>query len=215
MATDDMLRALLALVIGLLLGSVLPADFFAHRRGVDIRSNGDGNPGTVNAVRVLGWAPGLITAAYDLSVGVLAVRIAVLLGVAGGPAYLAGVMSIVGHRFPVFRGFRGGGQGMAASAGLLVYGIAIAVARGRLSGWDVGALVAVVLVTFALTRSDVAAALVMLPVLVVRVILARTDWQFLAFMSVMAGHIWIVQAGVARQRFRLRPASPVRGQTRD
>jgi len=33
--------------------------------------------------------------------------------------------------------------------------------------------------------------------------------------SVVAGHIWIVQAGVARQRFRLRPASPVRGQTRE
>ena len=215
MATETMLRALLALVIGLVLGSVLPADLLARRRGIDIRSTGDGNPGTVNAVRVLGWAPGLITAAYDLSVGVLAIGIAGLLGVTGGPAYLAGIMSLVGHRFPLFLGFRGGGQGMAASAGMLVYGIAIALARGWVSALDIGILVAIALVTFALTRSDVAAALVMLPVLLVRVAFAHTDWQFLAFISVMAGHIWAVQVGVARQRLRFKPVSPARSRTRD
>lgn len=213
--TDEMLRALLALVIGLLLGSVLPADLLARSRGVDIRSTGDGNPGTINAVRVLGWAPGLITAVYDLSVGVVAIAIAGLLGVTGGPAYLAGIMSLVGHRFPVFLGFRGGGQGMAASAGMLVYGVGVAISRGWLSALDAGALIAIVLVTFALTRSDVASALVMLPVLVVRVILAHADWQFLAFMSVVAGHIWIVQVGVARQRLRFRSASPARDRTCD
>jgi len=33
--------------------------------------------------------------------------------------------------------------------------------------------------------------------------------------SEVAGHVWIVPTGVARQRFRLRPPSPVRGQTRE
>ncbi len=123
----ELVSAILALAIGMLLGSVLPADLLARARGVDIRSVGDGNPGTVNAFRGLGPVAGLITAAYDVIVGVVAIQIAYLLGVSEGVAYLAGIATVVGHRFPVFRGFRNGGQGMAASAGLLVYGIGVAV----------------------------------------------------------------------------------------
>ena len=211
MATDEMLRALLALVIGLLLGSVLPADLLARLRGVDIRSVGDGNPGTVNAVRALGWGPGLLTAAYDISVGVLAIWIAGLLGITGGPAYLAGLTTVIGHRFPVLRGFRGGGQGMAASAGLLVYGVAIALSRGWLSSLDIGALVAVLLVTFAWTRSDSAMGIVILPILVVRLVLAHTDWQFLAFVSMVAAHVWVVQMA----RHRLPAVSAAHSQTHE
>ena len=211
----ETLRALLALGIGMLLGSFLPADVLARRRGIDIRSSGDGNPGTVNAIRVLGWAPGLLTAVYDLSVGVLVIRIALLLGVSDGPAYLAGLMTVVGHRFPVTRGFRGGGQGMAASAGLLLYGIGTAVAHGWLSALDIGALVTVLLVTFALTRSDIAMAIAMLPVLVVRLMLARTDWPFLAFMCAVATYIWIVQAFAARRWFASRAVAPAHDRSRD
>ena len=212
MAPGEILRALLALAIGLLLGSVLPADLLARASGVDIRKVGDGNPGTVNAIRGLGWAPGLLTAAYDLSVGVAAIEIAYLLGLSSGVAYAAGIASVAGHRFPVFRGLRGGGQGMAASAGLLLYGIAIALSRGWLSVAYVAALVAILLATFAVTRSDRAGAIVMLPVLVLMLGLAQPDWRFLAFMAAVAGHIWIVQVAVARHWLGMRAPAP---QTRD
>ena len=88
-------RAAVAIAAGLLLGSVLPAELLARRRGVDIRARGDGNPGTVNAVRVLGWVPGLITFAYDASIGVFAIQLAGLLGVSAGAAYAAGIATIV------------------------------------------------------------------------------------------------------------------------
>jgi|GEM_PF-428224 len=208
MAAGDILRALLALVIGLLLGSVLPADFFARLRGLDIRETGDGNPGTINTMRVLGRTPGLITAVYDISVGIAAIQIAYLLGVSTGLAYLAGIMSIVGHRFPVFRGFRGGGQGMAASAGMLVYGIGVALSRGWLGTADIGGIVAILAVTYLLTHSDSTAGMVMLPILVIRLGLAHADWQFLAFMAAVAGHIWIVQAVGTRRQIPLRTARP-------
>jgi acyl phosphate:glycerol-3-phosphate acyltransferase len=215
MATGQLLlRAALALATGLVLGSVLPADLLARRRGVDIRATGDGNPGTVNAVRALGWVPGLITAAYDLSVGVVAIQIAYLLGLPEGVAYVAGTASVVGHRFPVFRGFRGGGQGMAASAGLLLYGVAVAMSRGWLSMIDVGVLVAILLVTFALTRSDSAAAVVMLPLLVVRVVVAQTDWQLVALLAATAGYIWVVQIAPARRWFDARTTGPAHGRSR-
>ena len=212
MATAEMLRALFALVIALLLGSVLPADLLARARGVDIRKVGDGNPGTVNAIRGLGWAPGLLTAAYDLSVGVAAIEIAYLLGLSPGVAYAAGIASVVGHRFPVFRGLRGGGQGMAASAGMLLYGIGIALARGWLPAVDIAGLATMLLVTFVVTRSDRAGAIVILPVLVIMLALAQPDWQFLAFMGAVAGHIWIVQVAAVRHWLSMRAPAP---QTRD
>lgn len=211
MATAETLTALLASLIGLLLGSVLPAELLARRRGVDIRSVGDGNPGTVNAVRALGWEPGLVTGVYDVLVGVVAIQIARLLGVSSGATYLAGLMTIVGHRYPVFQGFRGGGQGMAASAGLLVYGTGVALTRGWLSAVGLGVLIAILLVGFALTRSDVAAAIVMLPVLVVMLVVARADWQFLAFMTAVAMHIWIVQVAAVWRRPGTRFARLMRG----
>lgn len=198
-APADALRVVLALAIGVVLGSVLPADLLARWRHVDIRSSGDGNPGTVNAFRVLGWVPGLITGAYDTTVGILAIQIAQLLGVSEGLAYLAGLMAVVGHRFPVFRGLRGGGQGMGASAGLVVYGVGIAVSRGWLSAIDLVGLVALLLMALVITRSDKIAAIVMLPALAILLAIARPDWQFLAFMVATTAHIWIVQVAAVRR----------------
>lgn len=211
MTFAEALRAVVAILVGLLLGSALPAEMLARRRGIDIRTVGDGNPGTINAFRVLGLVPGLATAAYDLAVGVFAVRIAFLLGLSESVAYTAGIASVVGHRFPVFGGFRGGGQGMAASTGLLLYGIGVLVSRGALSVVEVAGLVALLLVTYAVARSDVTAAVVMLPLLVITVLLARADAAVTALIAATAIHIWLVQVGVLRHRLASRRARPAHG----
>jgi len=210
MAWEEMLVAVASAAIGLLLGSVLPAGILARARGIDIRSVGDGNPGTVNAFRELGPVPGAITGLYDMSVGVLAIQIALLLGSSEGAAYAAGLMSVVGHRFPVFGAFRGGGQGMGASAGLLLYGVGVALLRGWLSALDLGILVAILLVTWAITRRDRYLAVVLLPVLVVRLFLSRPEWQYLALMTIVAVHIWVVQLAAVLARPRLSPAERAR-----
>jgi glycerol-3-phosphate acyltransferase PlsY len=202
---DVTLRAALAVAIGLLLGSVLPADLLARPRGVDIRCDSvDGNPGTVNAFRLLGFWPGLVTAVYDISIGVVCIAIAGALGVPSGLAYLAGLATIVGHRFPVFARLRGGGQGMAASAGLLLYGAAVALTRGWLKPADILVLLVVLAAVYAWTRSGSAAAIAMLPVLVVRLAFSGTGWQFLVFMAAVAGHIWVVQLARVRGEFAAR-----------
>lgn len=193
-----MLRAAAALLIGLLLGSILPADIFARRRGIDIRAVGDGNPGTVNTWNEIGPAAGLVTVLYDASVGVITIQIAMIIGASGAAAYLAGIAAVVGHCFPVFRGFRGGGQGMAASAGMMVYGVALAVASGWLTTGDLLLVVAVGVATFLLTHSATMVAIVMLPVLAAKVIAAPTEWHFAVFMTAVIAHIWLVQ--VAAQR---------------
>jgi len=198
MHVDEMLRAAAALLIGLVLGSILPADIFARRRGVDIRRVGDGNPGTVNTWNEIGPVAGLITVLYDASVGVIAIRIAMTLGASDAVAYLAGIASVVGHCFPVFRGFRGGGQGMAASAGLMLYGVAFALASGWLTTGDLLLVAAVGVATFLLTHSATMVAIVMLPVVAARVIAGAADWHFAVFMTAVIAHIWLVQ--VAAQR---------------
>jgi acyl-phosphate glycerol 3-phosphate acyltransferase len=190
--------ALLASVIGLLLGSVLPADLLARNRGVDIRGVGDGNPGTVNAFRALGVGPGLVTGVYDAGVGVAAIAIARLLGASEGAAYVAGIMAVVGHRLPVYRGFRGGGQGMAACAGLLIYGVGVAMSRGWLPLLGLLSLIAILLVTFVLSRSDRLMAIVTLPILLIMLAAGRADPGFLAFMAIAAANIWFVQVSEVR-----------------
>ena len=126
------MRILIALVAGYLLGSVLPADLFARARGVDIRTVGTHNPGATNVLQQLGVWPGLITGAYDCSVGLAAMAIASWLGLAQAWVYLAGLSAVIGHVFPIFFRFRGG-QGMAATTGMLVYGIGVALSQRLLT----------------------------------------------------------------------------------
>lgn len=186
-------RIALALATGLLVGSVLPCELFARWCSVDIRTVGDGNPGAYNAFLGLGASCGVATALYDLSAGVAALLAARALGVPEGVAYLAGIMAIVGHRFPVYKGFRGGGQAMAAAAGLVVYGAALATSQGWLSWVDLAIVAAIGTTTFVFTRAGKDIAIVMLPVLVFMALASDAPWEFKAFESVAAGHIWLTQ----------------------
>lgn len=203
------MRVVLALAIGYLLGSVLPADLFARAKGIDIRAVGTRNPGATNALGELGVVPGLVTGAYDASVGLIAMYVAHLLGLAEGWIYLAGAAAIVGHCFPVFFGFRGG-QGMAATTGMLIYGIGVALFRGWLSATGMGVLILVATAVFVLTRSATDVGVFVAPLLAVEVLLGGAGWRFATFMCGLAGFIWLVQLGIARRDHLLRLSDPAR-----
>ena len=112
---------------GYLFGS-FPAGYFAGRlAGVDVRSVGSGNIGATNVLRVLGKKWGYPVFAIDALKGFAAVRVAFFL-VTRWPqakpyaeyfAILAALMSVAGHMFPIWLGFRGG-KGVATSAGALI-----------------------------------------------------------------------------------------------
>ena len=208
------MRTVLALAIGYLLGSVLPAELLARRRGIDIKAVGTGNPGTTNALAELGLVPGLVTAAYDMSVGIVAIQVALLIGVPTAWAYLAGIMSIVGHRFPMFFGFHGG-QGMAASAGMLIYGMGIALLRDWLSVADFAVLLAIAGLAFALTRSGSVVGVIALPLLMAQLLLAGPDREFLVFMAALAANIWAVQLVISRREHLFRVVRRAHGSTGD
>lgn len=107
-----------AAAIGYLLGTFPTADLVARRvtRGaVDLRASGSGNPGTANAINVLGKRAGAQVLVGDVAKGAAACAVgAVVAGPVG--AHVAGTSSVVGHCYPVWNGFRGG-KGVATSVG--------------------------------------------------------------------------------------------------
>ena len=63
----------IALGIGYLFGLFQTGYLYGKSQGIDIRSEGSGNAGTTNSLRVLGIKAGLITFAGDLCKAILAV----------------------------------------------------------------------------------------------------------------------------------------------
>ncbi len=117
---NDVMKLLLTLVIGYLLGSistgVILSRAFGHK---DIRSQGSGNSGTTNMLRVMGKKFALLTFAGDLLKGIIAVLIGkALLGTQAGEI-VGAFGAILGHNFPLYFGFKGG-KGIATSFGCLL-----------------------------------------------------------------------------------------------
>lgn len=111
-------RTLAAAAAGYLLGTIPSADIAARAAtggSVDLRSAGSGNPGGANAVKVLGPSWGYGVMGVDIAKATAACGIGRRLGGSRG-AHVAGTMSVIGHCFPVWNGFRGG-KGVACSVG--------------------------------------------------------------------------------------------------
>lgn len=124
-----LLPACVIALLAYLFGS-FPAGYFAGRlTGVDVRSQGSGNIGATNVLRVLGKRWGYAVFAADAFKGFAAVRLAFYLAqrIPSAPPYaeyfaiLAAIMCIVGHTCPVWLRFKGG-KGVATSAGA-VFGL--------------------------------------------------------------------------------------------
>lgn len=114
---SDVGATALGLVIGYFVGTFPSADLVtrvATRGRVDIRTAGSGNPGGLNATRVLGKGWGVSVIVLDAAKGALAGWLGLLIGDAA--CYAAGTAVIVGHVWPVWTRFRGG-RGVASAGG--------------------------------------------------------------------------------------------------
>lgn len=108
---------IIALIIAYLLGNISPSILLGKKYGIDIKSEGSGNAGTTNALRVLGKKAGIITFVVDMLKGVLAVLIG---RYAGGEsvAMACGILAFCGHVWPVLYKFKGG-KGAATALGVI------------------------------------------------------------------------------------------------
>ncbi len=109
-------------VIGYLIGSVSAAILVCKVAGLpDPRTQGSGNPGATNVLRVGGKGPAAITLLGDAAKGLIPVLAAMLIGIPPLWVGLTALAAVLGHLFPVFFQFRGG-KGVATSFGA-IFGI--------------------------------------------------------------------------------------------
>lgn len=119
------MERIICIIIGYVFGNFQTSYFYGKAHGIDIRTQGSGNAGTTNALRVLGIKAGLIVLAGDIIKCMAAIFISRMLFQEKYPdmTYLfvlyAAMGAILGHNFPIVLGFRGG-KGIAATAGLIL-----------------------------------------------------------------------------------------------
>ena len=127
--------AVIMLIAGYLIGSIMTAVKIAKARNKDIRECGSGNAGSTNILRTFGWKWGLLCLFFDSLKGAVSVGLGMALG-ALAPRLLpnasfipdlglflgcVGMLgAVLGHLFPLFYQFRGGKCVAVALGGFLV-----------------------------------------------------------------------------------------------
>jgi glycerol-3-phosphate acyltransferase PlsY len=121
---------ILAGTVAYLMGSIPFGFLIAKTQGIDIRTVGSGNIGATNVFRSVSKKLGVITFALDFLKGYCGAALLPLLANAIASAPLEGLvadilpvfcgaLTIVGHNWTCFLGFKGG-KGIATSAGMLM-----------------------------------------------------------------------------------------------
>ena len=127
-------------IAGYLLGSVSSAVVVSRLMNLpDPRSEGSGNPGATNVLRLGNKVGAGLTLSGDILKGVLPVLAARWLSNDSLSVALAGAGAFFGHLFPLFFGFKGG-KGVATALGVFAT-ISLPVAGGLALTWLVVALV--------------------------------------------------------------------------
>lgn len=127
-----MLDVVAALVVAYALGNVNPAYLLGRLRGFDIRLRGTRNAGTMNTLYSVGALPALVVFLVDAGKGLLGFWLGLEVFVLSEWwVYVSSLFVVVGHRYPVWLGFKGG-KGVAAGVGLVVGSF---VFRGSLRFW--------------------------------------------------------------------------------
>ena len=111
---------ILVIALSYLVGCSNMAKYIAAVKKVDLKAGGSGNLGASNAVILMGWKAGVLTALHDIGKSALAVILArmvfpdlPLIGAA------AGVASVLGHIYPFWMKFKGG-KGFASYLGMTI-----------------------------------------------------------------------------------------------
>lgn len=180
------------LLLAYLIGSV-PTAYLCTRwfRGGDIRLVGSRNAGATNVAVNVGWLPGVLTLAGDMGKGYLA---AVVGGLSSTPLvqYLTPAFAIVGHNWPVWLRFRGGG-GLATFVGGCL----------ALSGWPLPALgLALWGLTYVLLRDHDRSAVLACALLPIAGVVAQQPSQTLAFITTSSLAVLLRRLQSIRERVK-------------
>lgn len=110
-------------VMAYLIGGISIANALSLKLiGKKINEVGSGNTGASNMIRNCGWAAGIGTLVFDAAKAYLTLMLVNVLFKETAPyaVYVAAVMVIVGHIWPIWVGFKGG-KGIACTLGVMLY----------------------------------------------------------------------------------------------
>ena len=175
-------------IVAYLLGSI-PVGWIVARLFYkkDIRTEGSGNIGATNALRIFGTTVGVTVLVLDMLKGVIAVVLARQFFPAAHPLIpICGLLAILGHVFPIWLKFKGG-KGVATAGGvflalaplsllfaLISFVLVVAKTRYVSLGSIVGACVfGLSILVFQIMESTINWALLVLAVIVVLMIIIK------------------------------------------
>lgn len=135
----EIIIAVAGIILAYLLGSI-PSAVWVGRAfyDIDVRTQGSGNAGATNTIRVLGAKAGVPVLLMDVLKGWLAVHLATYFipesfSLLDETYYRIGASAavVLGHVFPLFAGFRGG-KGIATllGVGIALYPLAVLIVIG-------------------------------------------------------------------------------------
>ena len=115
-------------LITYLIGSINFGLILASIQGLDLRSQGSGNAGATNALRILGTRSGIFVFIGDALKGYLALYFCNLILLqqenllfsSSDYLFLALILSLIGHCYPIWFNFRGG-KGAATALGAFLF----------------------------------------------------------------------------------------------
>ncbi len=110
----------LLIIFGYLIGAFPTGYLMGILWGRDLRKEGYRKISASNVHKVLNIWVAIPVAIIDLLKGFIPVYIGKVLGVELIYLEIAGVASIVGHNYPVYLRFKGGGRGIATASGMLL-----------------------------------------------------------------------------------------------
>lgn len=114
------IAAIIASLAGYLIGSVSFGLLIAQKHGVDLRQAGSGNTGATNVGRTVGKREGRRVLVLDGLKGMVPTLAASLVfGFTSATAAVTATMTVAGHCWPIWHGFRGG-KGAATAAGAML-----------------------------------------------------------------------------------------------
>ena len=144
-----MVLSVLLVLAAYFVGSLASAVLLSRWMGLpDPRTQGSGNPGATNVLRLGSKKAAALTLLGDSLKGFLPVFVAYLSGSSLEVQALVALAAFLGHLYPIFFGFRGG-KGVATALGVLL-GLAPILALVVATTW---------IATFVMTRISAASAL--------------------------------------------------------
>lgn len=160
-------KIILVLVFGYLLGSINTSIIVGKCYGIDIRNHGSGNAGMTNTLRTLGKVAAVLVILGDILKGVLAYLIGNLivnptaiesifgnqLPFAGIGGMVGGIAAIAGHNWPLYFGFKGG-------KGILTSFSVVMMMDWKLGLMLLGVFLVIVLITRYVSLSSISACVV-------------------------------------------------------